>query len=87
MEPTKAEWEALREQLDRIERKLDELLSHKRRPPRALLSFAQAASMLGVSRNDTLHELVACKRIRAIRINGRWKVPWTEIERVMREGI
>ena len=73
--------------LARLEAKVDELLATKRKPRRALLSFSQAASVLGVSRNDTLHEMVAAGRVKAVKVNGRWKIPATEIERIQREGI
>ena len=71
----------------RLEKKLDELLAQKRKPKRALLSFSQAAAILGVSRNDTLHEWVAAGRVKAVKVNGRWKIPATEIERIQREGV
>lgn len=71
----------------RVEAKLDALLKDKRKPKRALLSFAQAATVLGVSRNDTLHEMVATGRVRAVKVNGRWKVPTSEVERIQREGV
>lgn len=73
--------------LARLEAKVDKLLASRGTPKRALLSFAAAASALGVSRNDTLHELVASGRVKAVRVGGRWKIPATEIERIQREGL
>ena len=79
--------QALASTLARLEAKLDKLLADKRKPRRALLSFSQAATALGVSRNDTLHEMIAAGRLKAVRINGRWKIPTSEIERVQCEGV
>ena len=79
--------DALAHVLARIEAKVDALLKVKNKPKRVLLSFNEAARVLGVSRNDTLHELVATKQIRAVQVRGRWKIPASEIERIQREGV
>ncbi|WAI00958.1 helix-turn-helix domain-containing protein [Methanogenium organophilum] len=45
----------------------------------SLLSTTQAAAWLGVS-YWTLLRLIADERIKAIKINGRWKIPTSSLE-------
>lgn len=75
----------LGETLARLEGKLDRLLAAKG-TPRVMLSMSEAARRLGVSRNDTLHELIATKQIRTVTVRGRTRIPLSEIERVQLEG-
>src|SRR5437867_10326539 len=42
----------------------------RRRLERELLSLTQAAAMLGVSRNKTLHEMLRRGELRSVRVNG-----------------
>lgn len=51
-----------------------------------LLSLARAASLLGVSRNRTLHDLIDSGALRVVVVAGRVRVPLEEVERVAREG-
>lgn len=77
----------LAEAFVRIEAKLDALLAARSKSPRVLLSMRDAAARLGVGRSGTLKVLLATKRIRAVRVRGRWRIPLTEIERIQREGV
>lgn len=70
----------------RLEAKVDQLLADKRKPRRAFLSFSQAAAALGISRNDTLHDMIARGQLRAVKVRGKFKIPATEIERIQQEG-
>jgi excisionase family DNA binding protein len=58
----------------------------RQRQPKKLLSLTQAAKQLGVSRNDTLHDLIASKRIRTVKVKGKVRIPASEIERIQSEG-
>jgi excisionase family DNA binding protein len=77
----------------RTAEKLDALLA-PRRPPapeRAppdvrLLSAREAARRLGVSRGATIAELIAAGKLRTVRVNGRERIPASEVERLAREG-
>lgn len=60
----------------------------KPRPPKVLLSFREAACILGIDRGSTLQDLVRRKQIRVVRgAKGRRCIPRTEVERVGREGL
>jgi excisionase family DNA binding protein len=56
------------------------------REPKLLLSLNEAARLLGISRNTTLHDLIESGKIRAVVVAGRLRVPREEVERVAREG-
>jgi len=63
-------------------------------PPRApksgrkklILSKREAAKLLGVGRNKTLHELIARGLLKTVVVNGHVKVPRADVERIAREG-
>lgn len=85
----------LREAIAEVNRRLEQLtaevarLRSDLRPRRAgqpLLSLREAARRLGVSRNSTLQDLIRDRRIRTTRVNGRVRIPATEIERLIRES-
>lgn len=61
------------------------------RPPKSvrkklILSKREAARLLGVGRNQTLHELIARGLLRTVVVNGQVKVPRADVERIAREG-
>jgi excisionase family DNA binding protein len=73
--------------LDALRTEMSELRSGQPKvSPRPFLSLREAARRLGVSRNSTLVDLIADRRIKTVRVNGRVKVPASEVERVIREA-
>lgn len=54
--------------------------------PARLLSMRAAAERLRVSRSRTLAMLIREKRIRVVMVNGRPRIPASEIERIEAEG-
>jgi excisionase family DNA binding protein len=53
---------------------------------RLVLSFGEASSVLGVSR-DTLRRCVARGELRTVRISRRVMIPESEVRRVAEQGI
>lgn len=51
-----------------------------------LLSKRKAAALLGISRGDTLGEMIRAGLIRTVVLNGRVRIPREEVERIAREG-
>lgn len=54
--------------------------------PKALFSQAEAARLLRAGPTRTLTPPVRAKKIRSAVVNGTARIPFTEIERVQREG-
>jgi excisionase family DNA binding protein len=52
-----------------------------------LLSKKAAARLLGVDRATTLEAWIATGRIKAVDLAGRVRIPRTEVERVINEGL
>lgn len=61
---------------------------HSRRPTadKRLLSLAEAARRIGVSRNRTMHALIASGDIHAIKVGKRWRIASAELDRFEREA-
>lgn len=51
-----------------------------------ILSKREAAKLLGVGRNQTLHDLIARGLLKTVVVNGQVKVPRADVERIAREG-
>jgi excisionase family DNA binding protein len=51
-----------------------------------LLSAREAARRLGVSRGKTIAALIDSGRLRTVTVNGRVRIPASEVERLAREG-
>lgn len=51
-----------------------------------ILSKREAAKLLGVGRNQTLHDLIGRGLLRTVIVNGQVKVPRADVERIAREG-
>jgi hypothetical protein len=51
-----------------------------------LLSARAAARLLGVSRGKTIAVLIDTGKVRTVVVNGRKRIPLSEIERLSREG-
>lgn len=56
-------------------------------PEKRFLSVAEAARRLGVSRNETMDQLIDTKALRTVVIGDKRKVPASEIDRADREGL
>jgi len=52
--------------------------------PRGLLSYRQAAKLLGVDRNTTLHDMVETGQIKAVTIRRVSRIPLAEVVRILR---
>lgn len=52
-----------------------------------LLSKKEAARRLGVDRTTTLEKFIASGRLKTVEINGRVRIPRTEVERILSEGV
>lgn len=55
-------------------------------PHAQLLSQREAARRLGVDRNTTLVALIRTGQLRTVEVNGKRKVPASEVERLAQEG-
>jgi DNA-binding LytR/AlgR family response regulator len=87
--PNDPQAEALLDLLaDRLAEKLAAKLGQQTKPREEgrLLSLRAAAEKLGVDRKSTLKTLIADRRIRVVTINGRPRIPMSEIERIERDG-
>jgi excisionase family DNA binding protein len=56
------------------------------KPDARLLSAREVARRLGVSRGKTIGVLIDTGKIRTVVVNGRVKIPASEVERLTREG-
>jgi excisionase family DNA binding protein len=81
-----ARLERVEKQLERLAAAVEVLARQRNRDDRRLLSIATAAQRLGVSRNTTMRYLIQDRRIRTIKLNGRVRIPASEVERVEAEG-
>jgi excisionase family DNA binding protein len=70
-----------------LTKEIEERPRHRRpRPDARLLSQREAAHRLGVDRNTTLVDLIRTGQIRTVEVNGKRKVPASEVERLAQEG-
>src|SRR4051812_17622002 len=60
--------------------------SARAQKPSKLLSLRQAARLLGIDRNITLHELISSGQLKTVSANGKVRIPADEVERLCREG-
>lgn len=73
---------------DELRRSFSALFRESRsRPDKVVLSFREAARVLGISRNTTLVAAVRAGAIRTVIIAGHRKIPRSEIERVQLDGL
>ena len=56
------------------------------RPPSALVSPHRAENELGI-RHGTMADLIRQGRVRAVPLLGRVRIPRSEVERIVREGL
>jgi excisionase family DNA binding protein len=65
-------------------------LRHELRPRRGargqLLSLREAARRLGIDRGATLATLLETRQIRGTKVNGRVRIPASEVDRLVRDG-
>ncbi|OJH37483.1 hypothetical protein BON30_29865 [Cystobacter ferrugineus] len=59
----------------------------QRKASSRLLSKKEAARRLGVDRATTLAQFIASGRIKTVDVNGHQRIPVSEIERILSEGI
>lgn len=55
------------------------------RAPKSLLSLREVAKRLGI-RNESVPDLIADRKLKTVKVNGKPKVPASEVERLAREG-
>lgn len=72
--------------LTNMNAKLDALLKERRVNTKRLLSLREAARQLGISRDKTLHEMIARKQIKTVQLKGKLKIPASEVERIALSG-
>ena len=82
---------ALQKQVEDLRVEIRELREEKvskirDRSHQRILSQREAAKRLRISRESTLQYLIADKKIKTIMVNGKEKIPATEVERLSREG-
>jgi excisionase family DNA binding protein len=54
--------------------------------PVLLVTPADAAQMLGVSRGRTIQVLIDTGQLKSVQINGRTRIPMAEVERLAHQG-
>ncbi|HEX8820369.1 MAG TPA: helix-turn-helix domain-containing protein [Archangium sp.] len=59
----------------------------QRKASSGLLSKKEAARRLGVDRATTLAQFITSGRIKTVDVNGRQRIPVSEIERILSEGL
>ncbi|EPX60234.1 hypothetical protein D187_002320 [Cystobacter fuscus DSM 2262] len=59
----------------------------QRKASSELLSKKEAARRLGVDRATTLAQFIALGRIKTVDVNGHQRIPVSEIERILSEGL
>ncbi|MFY0526121.1 hypothetical protein ACN28I_24235 [Archangium gephyra] len=59
----------------------------QRKASSGLLSKKEAARRLGVDRATTLAQFIASDRIKTVDVNGHQRIPVSEIERILSEGL
>lgn len=59
----------------------------QRKASSGLLSKKEAARRLGVDRATTLAQFIASGRIKTVDVNGHQRIPVSEIERILSEGV
>lgn len=59
----------------------------QRKASSELVSKKEAARRLGVDRATTLSQFITSGRIKTVEINGHQRIPVSEIERILSEGI
>ena len=57
-----------------------------RSSPRQVLSLREAARQLGIDRNRTLKALLASGQVRTVQVNGKKKIPASEVDRLAQHG-
>jgi excisionase family DNA binding protein len=70
-----------------LETLIGQLQAMVRKSNERLLSKAEAARRLGISRTDTLGALISSGAIATVSIGRRTKIPASEVDRICREGI
>jgi excisionase family DNA binding protein len=78
--------DALRSAVGKDERERASSAMSKAGKKKLILSKREAAKLLGVGRNQTLHDLIARGLLRTVVVNGQVKVPRADVERIAREG-
>ena len=78
--------EVVLEEVRALRREVAELRRERRVGTGKLLSAAEAARRLGVSRGKTIAVLIDEGKIRTVPVNGRLRIPASEIDRLVREG-
>jgi hypothetical protein len=61
--------------------------ARRRKGHAELLSKKEAARRLGVDRATTLAQFIASGRIKTVDVNGHQRIPVSEIERILSEGV
>jgi hypothetical protein len=79
--------EELSATLERVERKLDALLSRERRSQAAAVGKREAARLLGVDRSTTLEALIRDGVVKTVTVAGRLRITRDEIARVLSVGV
>ena len=64
----------------------DPLSVRSRRGDRLLLTFSQAAALLGVGRNASLHALIRTGLLRPVTLLGKARIPREQVEALARGG-
>lgn len=74
------------EALEEIRSGVKLLIGGRRKRKPGHLSFREAATQLRIDRNTTLKDLISTGQLRTIQVQGKLRVPSSEVERLCAEG-